>query len=236
MRYHLTVKSSNKKVGPIPVSTTSQNSCPSTCPFNNANEGGCYAEQGPLLLHWRKVSQGLRGGDLESFVEQIQALPAGQLWRHNQAGDLPHTNGEIAEDDVTELVAANRGKRGFTYTHHLPSKGKNAEIIRNANRAGFTVNLSGDNLTHADELADWEIAPVTVVLPHTVEGNADIRTPKGRRVVVCPATYKETVTCASCKLCASSKQDRPIVGFPAHGTSKKRASRVAERAVDTEAA
>ena len=218
------------------MSTTSQNSCPSTCPFNNANEGGCYAEQGPLLLHWRKVSQGARGGDLTDFVKQIAALPEGQLWRHNQAGDLPHADGEISKEDMVELVAANRGKRGFTYTHHLPTKGKNAEIIRNANRAGFTVNLSGDNLTHADELADCDIAPVTVVLPHTVEGNADIRTPKGRRVVVCPATYKDDVTCASCKLCASSKQDRPIVGFPAHGTGKKRASRVAERTVDTEAA
>lgn len=236
MRYHLTVKSSNKKTGPIPVSTSSQTTCPDTCPFNHRNSGGCYAEQGPLLLHWRKVTQGERGGTLEHFLSQIQQLPEGQLWRHNQAGDLPHTNGEINEDDMVELVTANKGKRGFTYTHHLPEKGKNAELIQKANRAGFTVNLSGDNLTHADELVDSDIAPVTVVLPHTVHGNEKLETPKGRRVVVCPATYREDISCATCQLCASAKADRPIVGFPAHGTAKKRASKVAERTVDSMAA
>jgi hypothetical protein len=210
--------------------------CPNTCPFNHQNSGGCYAEQGPLLLHWRKVTEGLRGVALNDFVSLIAKLPEGQLWRHNQAGDLPHHNGEIDADSVNKIVDANKGKRGFTYTHHLPSVGENSEVIKQANQKGFTVNLSADNLEHADELSDWDIAPVTVVLPYTVEGNADIRTAKGRRVVVCPATYKEGITCASCKLCQSAKSDRPIVGFPAHGTAKKRASRVAEGLQQKEAA
>jgi len=228
MHYHLTPKSSNAKVGPIPVSTSSAVTCPTTCPFNHRNTGGCYAEQGPLLLHWRKVTSGLRGVGLLDFVAMIAKLPEGQLWRHNQAGDLPHVDGQIDSESVDKIVEANRGKRGFTYTHHLPDIGNNAEVIKKANDDGFTINLSADHLEHADELSEWDIAPVTVVLPHTVHGNVDVRTPKGRQVVVCPATYKDGITCATCKLCQSAKKDRPIVGFPAHGTSKKRASSVAE--------
>ena len=232
MNYHLTPKSSNSKVGPIPVSTSSQNTCPDTCPFNHQNHGGCYAEQGPLLLHWRKVTAGLRGVGLNEFVSLIKSLPEGQLWRHNQAGDLPHSDGHLDRDSVDKIVEANTGRRGFTYTHHLPEVGENHSVIKQANLKGFTVNLSADNLDHADELSDWDIAPVTVVLPHTVQGRSELRTPKGRQVVVCPATYKDGVTCASCKLCQSAKKHRPIVGFPAHGTAKKRASRVAEKLVD----
>ena len=68
---HLTPKSANKKVGPIPVSTTTADTCPATCPFNNANEGGCYAEAGPLKLHWMKVTRGERGTNFSEFLEQI---------------------------------------------------------------------------------------------------------------------------------------------------------------------
>ena len=49
---HTTIKSANRKVGPIPVTTTSATTCPDVCPFNNANEGGCYANGGPLAMHW----------------------------------------------------------------------------------------------------------------------------------------------------------------------------------------
>ena len=87
MQYHLTPRSSNKKTGPIPVSTTSRDSCPDTCPLKNG--GGCYAGSGPLSLHWDKVGTD-RGVSLESFCDTIRALPKGQVWRHNQAGDLPH--------------------------------------------------------------------------------------------------------------------------------------------------
>ena len=40
---HITMKSNNKKGGKIPVSTTSASTCAAICPFNHANEGGCYA-------------------------------------------------------------------------------------------------------------------------------------------------------------------------------------------------
>ena len=62
---HLTTKSSNKKVGPIPVSTSSHLNCPQTCPYLN---NGCYADGGPLALHWRKVTEGERGDTWDEFL------------------------------------------------------------------------------------------------------------------------------------------------------------------------
>lgn len=128
---------------------------------------------------------------------------------------------------LAALAEANHGRRGFTYTHKPVDRADNATAIANANARGFTINLSADNLSEADTLSDTGIGPVVVVLPDTVEGNRkDIATPKGRRVAVCPATYLDEVSCASCQLC--QRQDRKvIIGFPAHGASKRRATSVA---------
>lgn len=225
--YHLTLQSRNQKTGPIPVSTTAAETCAASCPFNHANQGGCYAEQGPLALFWRKVSAGTVGGTFAAFLEQVRKLPAGQLWRHNQAGDLPGAGDTIDAGELAELVEANRGKRGFTYTHK-PPVGDNVTAIAAANAGGFTINLSGNNPTHADELAELAIAPVVCVLPSTVSGNAKLTTAAGRRIVVCPATYRDDTTCATCGLC--QRVDRKvIVGFPAHGASKARVDAVARR-------
>lgn len=222
MRYvHLTQKSSNKKTGPIPVSTSTFNWCPDVCPFKR---NGCYADGGPQAIHWRKVTAGERGLPWADFLAAIQALPAGQLWRHNVSGDLPGTDGRLDSDMVAGLVAANEGRRGFTYTHYAPTP-HNLAIIATANRRGFTVNLSANNLQHADQLADTGAGPVTVVLPADQQENTT--TPAGRRVVVCPAVTRDNVSCATCKLCAV--RDRAvIVGFPAHGSGKRKADAVAK--------
>lgn len=215
--YHLTLKSANAKTGPIPVSTTSSNTCPTNC----AMREGCYAKSGPLALHWAKVSNGTRGGSLAEFCTAISKLPDGQLWRMNQAGDLPGANGAIDKADMLNLIAANKGKRGFTYTHKPMSSALNRDIVRFANQKGFTVNLSGNNLAHADQLADLKIGPVVVVLPITQTSNTT--TPKGRKVIVCPATIRDNVSCATCQMCA--RQRDTIIGFPAHGTGAKKAER-----------
>ena len=219
--YYLTTKSRNAKTGPIPVSTTSADTCPNDCPFRG---NGCYADGYPLKGRWDEVTRGERGGPLAALCEKIAALPAGQLWRHNQAGDLPGDGERIDSAGLAAIVAANNGKRGFTFTHYSPARKRNAAAIRKANAAGFTVNLSANNLEHADDLAALDIGPVAVVLPAGFDGR-QTETPAGRRVAQCPATYKDT-TCADCGLCA--KRDRKvIVGFPAHGVHKRKADAVA---------
>lgn len=211
MQVHLTFKSANVKTGPIPVSTTERDSCPSDC----AMRAGCYADTGPLALHWRAVSEGKRGTDWHGFTAAIAALPDGQLWRHNQAGDLPVAGGTVDPVKLGQLVAANTGKRGFTYTHHRDAQ--SIDWIRHANAWGFTVNLSANNLADADTLADMDAGPVVVVLPSDQVVNT--RTPAGRSVVVCPATIRDDISCATCQLC--QRQRSAIVGFPAHGSRKR---------------
>lgn len=220
---HLTLKSRNEKTGPIPVSTTSADSCPTACPFNNANAGGCYANGGPLAIHWRKVTEKRAGESFAAFVDKIRALPAGQLWRHNQAGDLQGKGNRIDVKALRALVSANTGKRGFTYTHK-PMTQANAALVKYANDNGFTINLSGNNPSHADELSDLGVGPVVTVLAS--DATANTTTPKGRKIVVCPATQRDDVSCATCKLCAIADRGF-IVGFPAHGASKRKAETIA---------
>lgn len=208
---HLSPKSANSKTGPIPVSTTTRATCPLDCAMRDA----CYAASGPLALHWSAVSAGTRGTDWSTFVGAIADLPDGQLWRHNQAGDLPGDGRTVDPVALGQLVRANIGRRGFTYSHYRDAN--SLTWIRHANAWGFTVNMSANSLADADTLADTGAGPVVVVLPSDATQNT--RTPAGRRVVVCPATQRDDVSCATCQLCA--RQRDVIVGFPAHGTRKR---------------
>ena len=215
-----TRKSRNSKTGDIPVTTTSEESCPHACPLKG---NGCYAEGGPLAILWRKVTARKAGMAWDAAMFEIAALPQGTLWRHNQAGDLPGIGDDIDGFALIELIRANEGKRGFTYTHK-PLSGGNDGAIAAANAMGFTVNLSANNLAHADELAASNVGPVVVVLP--ADATRATVTPQGRRVAICPATISDNVTCKTCGLCAIANR-KAIIGFPAHGVSKRRASAIA---------
>lgn len=214
-------KSANAKTGAIPVTVTERASCPDTCKFKG---NGCYyAASFYTKLNWDAIDQRKRGGAWSDTCENVAKLPDGQIWRHNVGGDLPHNGGYINSALVGRLTAANKGKRGFTYTHHDMGIDTNRAAVKLANRHGFTINLSGDNLTHADTLADLDVGPVVVVLPIDQSGNTE--TPAGRHVVVCPAIDRDDVTCNSCKLCARSDRSA-IIGFPAHGSRKRAAEGV----------
>lgn len=214
--YHMTRVSGNKKTGPIPVTTSSRSTCP-TCPLK---DNGCYAESGPLRLHWNKVSDGSRGGTLTELCSEIRTLPKRQLWRWAQAGDLPGDHDHIDVMAMAELVEANGRRQGFAFTHYDPWVGANALAITEANARGFTVNMSANDLSHADELHALGIGPVVVVLP--IDQTKPTKTPAGRHVSVCPAAIREDVTCASCGICAIPHR-KAILGFPAHGSGAKKA-------------
>lgn len=227
--FHLTRISANAKTGPIPVSTSEKGTCPDACPLKKS---GCYAATGKVNIHWLKVTRGERGLAWAEFVQAIKSLPRGQFWRHNQAGDLPGDNNSIDVKALGELVDANKGKRGFTYTHKPTLDGQannaildaNRKAIADANANGFAINLSADNLHEADELAKQKIGPIVTLLPSSQKTNSF--TPEGRKVVVCPAVTKQYVTCATCQLC--QKTDRSvIVGFPAHGLAFRKVDGIA---------
>ena len=220
---HLTLKSANVKTGPIPVSTSSADTCPEACPLKH---GGCYAKSGPLGMHWDKVTKGKRGANLTAFVQAVRKLDVGQIWRHNQAGDLSGRGDRINTRDLGRIVRANKGRRGYTYTHKPPALGNNGQAIKAANEAGFTVNLSGNSLSHADELKALNLGPVVAIVPEDAPDKGT--TPAGNRWITCPAQTKEGVTCATCKLCSVATRS-VIVAFRAHGTSKKKAAAIASK-------
>lgn len=226
MNFHLTPVSSNVKTGPIPVSTSHKDTCPDACPLKAK---GCYASGGPSNIHWKAVTEGKRGTDWEQFLLQVRAIRRGSLWRHNQAGDLPGVAGALLDENACfELAGANKGRKGFTYTHYdVINSSINRGIVAGMNNAGFTVNLSGNNMAHADELKALNVAPVVVIMPMADE-NPKVRfTPAGNKVVRCPAEYNDKVSCATCGLCQVSKRDY-IIGFTAHGVSKKHVSLIAK--------
>jgi hypothetical protein len=232
-KYLVVEKSENRITGPIMVTTSPRFTCPKTCAFkkngNGPLAGICYAEHGALggyvwtLLDRSSAGQTIMNGTrvygFDEFLYTIRRLPHGSLWRHNVAGDLT-SNDQIVIDRAAlrAIVDANTGRRGFTFTHYdVLTNIANREAIEEANEKGFTVNLSGNSLTHADELADLRIGPVTVILPAGSKRNT--KTPKGRTVVICPSNT-HGVTCAECGLCA--RQRSTIIGFPASGGQKRK--------------
>jgi hypothetical protein len=224
---HLSKKSGNAKTGPIPVTTSGRSTCPDTCPLKGK---GCFGENYHLRMHWDKVSGAERGTTFDGLCEKIAAMPEKTLWRHNQVGDLPGDNLHIDGALLGKLSKANQGRRGFTYTHKpvlddQPGPVKsNRDAIAKANRDGFTVNLSGNSMSHADRLAALNIAPVVAILPD--ESTENRTTPAGRRVVVCPAQVKDGVTCSTCGLCQRASREY-IIGFLPHGGGKKHVARIA---------
>ena len=196
--------SQNAKTGPMPVVYSSRQTCPDSCAHKGA---GCYAETGPIAWQWRKVDQ--NGVDLDALCESIRTIPRGSLWRYGVAGDLPGSGDSLDRDALDRIVRANKGRRGFTYTHKL----SDLDAIREATKQGFTVNVSADSVALADHYY-LQGLPVTLVIPR--DAPEVTYTPEGVRVVVCPAQTRQDVTCQSCGLCAVADR-RVIVGFRAHG-------------------
>jgi hypothetical protein len=228
--YHITPRSANEKTGPIVVTTSAGETCPPACPFRRS----CYAKAGPLALHWAAVTRGDRGDPWPAFLvtlaKALAKAPAGQVWRHNQAGDLPGVGDKIDRAKLAALVTVNAaaGAKGFTYTHKPLIAGdgdakvaaSNLAGVVAANAAGFTINASANTLAHADALADRLAGRVPVCVVVDAATPEKTVTPAGRRVVVCPAQTREGVTCATCRLC--SRADRSvIVGFRVHGSGSK---------------
>lgn len=222
LRFLWSDKSGNRKLGPIPAVIVSPETCPPSCGFYGK---GCYAEFGVSGMHWRRTARA--GIPFGTLLARIMSLPKGTLWRYAVAGDLPGIGNALDLEALALLWRANevgRG-RGFTFTHKPLTRLAERRAIALANQKGFTVNLSADSLEQADERAELGIGPVAVVLPAGASG--DIRTPAGRRVVVCPAETRG-VSCADCQLCSRANR-KGIVGFRAHGQMQRTVSEIARR-------
>ena len=228
---HLTPVSGNRKVGKIPVTTSDKNSCPNQCPLKDTD---CYARFGPLGMHWSKVGPNGRGGNWQGFCNRVRKFRKNQLWRHNQAGDLPKDENlsdenmdRLDSEMCAELADAADHTDGWTYTHYDVSDSHNREVVRSMNeKNGLTVNISADSLDEADKYFKMNIGPVVVNVPENTPHSGN-KTPDGIPMVICPAQTQEDMSCDQCRLC-QVRDRKSIVAFLAHGTAKKRLSRKLE--------
>jgi len=208
--------SRNPKTGPMLAIYYPRRSCPSTCPLRG--DGGCYGENGPLAWNWNRLDRSDADKELQ-VLQAIKRQPRGAMWRDAVVGDQKPTtpNGRnICEKTLKAKTRANAGRPVLAFTHHRINK-HNLRVLRDALRDGFQINLSADNLRDADRKADTGL-PVTVVMPSDAPKVS--WTPKGRKVVRCPASNSgKKVTCSTCGMCARTRDY--IIGFPAHGTRKK---------------
>ena len=219
-RFAFNPVSSNSKTGPIPVTTTSKDSCPDECGYKG---NGCYGDVGPIQWQWRKLDEA--GLTLEQACERIAKLRRHTLWRHNQVGDLPQDEQGLIDVRALEMiVAAAEHTDGFTFTHHSPWEYRNHDAIKAANMVGgLTINLSAENLAEADHFVDMDIGPVVVALP--ADAKKRLFTPKGRQISICPASIRDDMTCMTCGICQSADR-KALIGFPAHGAGKARVERI----------
>ena len=228
----LTRVTRNRKTGPVPVSYSDTGTCPLAC---SLREGACYAKNGPVSMAWRRVDQ--NGSKWAEFCETVaRVIPRGRVWRHNVAGDLPGDLRRLDFSAIARLVRANAGRLGWTYTHYActPEAAKrgdcdrqsmihNQEVVAYANAYGFAVNVSVESLSEVDSVPS--VLPVAVILESSAHGTKVHYSPNGRKVVTCPATYREDTDCERCQLCIDPKRGFAI-GFPAHGARKRTVDRI----------
>ena len=223
-KFLVTFSSANPIAGPTMVTTSPRSSCPSACPLRKsvATQSLCYAEHGHLGgFIWSGLDRspigssfgnGIRIYSLRQLLITIRFLLPGSVWRHNQAGDLaPDAHGNIDRHQLLAIAHANAERKGFTFTHHdVLSNLYNRRTVKLANDAGFRINLSANDIDHADRLFALKTAPVVTIIPKNQIKN--FTTPAGNLVVVCPARNKVGITCSTCKLCTRNRN--VIVGLP----------------------
>jgi hypothetical protein len=183
-----------------------------------------------MAIHWKAVSTGARGGTWGELCSALELLPDGDKFRHAQAGDMPHKGGRILRREARQLASSSAHLDGWGYTHHRPTQA-NVDTLRmmagyetQNGRRGLTMNLSADGLKDADRKAETGLPVVVVVDRDHPEFSS---TPDGRAVVVCPVQTGKASSCAACMLCGRSGR-KPIVGFRAHGATRKVSAIVAE--------
>jgi len=227
LKFHFVKKSGNKKTGIMPVTYNSRQTCPTDCIFKKENSGGCYAETGyHTRLNWDKVTRGERGGTFKELLENIKALKPGTIWRACVAGDIPaNINGEISRTYIKGLTAANKGLKGYTYTHRKLNVGENISLLKTANKQGLTINISTETETAADNVIKNKL-PAVMVVKSTETRNA-WTTKGGNKVVVCLAQTAGK-SCIDCKLCQErpSANNRLIIAFKAHGNQAKKIDKI----------
>lgn len=210
----LVLNSGNTKIGPcaatyLPVAQT----CPSSCPLKS---NGCYAEQGHVGMHQRRLPTGI-GPDSLAALEAEEIRSSARLVPRGWPLRL-HVSGDATTPKRASLLAdACRHWRGpvWAYTH----------AWRDVPRAAWgavSVLASCESLAAAALALDAGYAPALVTAPHA---SPKAYNANGIRVIPCP-NQTRGITCLDCRLCFDSRglhDRRSAIAFEVHGPGKKRA-------------
>lgn len=227
--YSFTPVSQNSKTGAIAVTSTSSDSCPTSCPFIKTvmvdavkmQLNGCYADYSYTGIAWRKLDK--KGLDFKALLSNIRHMDKGAKLRINVMGDLPHENQVIDTTKLYQLAdtVAVRKLNTILYSHHDLTIESNLIAFQSAFKQGLHVNASCESIEQAKTALDNGINAVLVMPLNSpkVQKIDDIK------VVQCPNEYNEKIQCINCMLCAKDRtQNRVVIGFTAHGTAKTKVS------------
>lgn len=204
----------NSKTGAMLLVRSPRSTCPESCGLKG---NGCYAENFPLALHWLKQEQ--TGVDFATVLYAVRTLPKKALWRLFEAGDFEPSSENpelISSQQVVSLLAANKGKRGFGYTHYpvLP----NLEVLQLMNASGLTINASADTFEQVKLYQSLGL-PTTLLVAENFPKDSVV---EGVHIVVCPnQSTPSKPTCLQCQMCQEPDRDY-VIGFRAHGTKKRK--------------
>ena len=225
--------SQNAKTGPIPVTITEKASCWTGCALYDKGCYAFYGALGHFWSGVSEGTRGGSWDELCAKVAALpkrtlwRYAQAGDLPGIDDAIDAGLLRQLVIANRGKRVIA-------FTHKPVLPDTATtalNRSVIAVANTVGFTINLSANNSAEADVLADLEIGPVVTILAHDYARRAvrhraksrpdewaetiaewrdriarlSARTPAGRRIAICPATYTDA-TCKSCGACAEPRE------------------------------
>ena len=210
MRTMVAPTSTNTKTGKgCAVTYRTADTCPLYCPLRAA---GCYA--------WGRIfgipaRLGVEDGSSYAAVRALAVHPAVSLVRANVCGDMLTPDGTPDLPYLSALSDVAASVPVFSYTHAWRDLSPDLA-------PGVTVNASCDT---AADLSAAIAAGWPTVVTDTGEGDSLIgQTVAGRRVVQCPGQVRESVTCASCRLCARPNR-AATVAFVVHGSGRRLATR-----------
>lgn len=232
-------RAANKKTGPIPTAYVIEVDVDVNDPAAGSRascaaiacsllDKGCYAHSGTPRMGIASMVKAISKGADRSLEEALKNRhPDAKTTRMTALGDAGGTPLLVALALKAAVRIHKEGLGLIGYTHGW--RVKHAEPLKAAFRA------SCNDLTEVDEAlaAGWK---ATVVLPGDTDPKSKgLRTPGGARVLICPALVppapgRERVTCNKCRLCHVEAAPQ-VIGFPAHGSQQKAATKIARRAI-----
>lgn len=214
--------SGNAKTGrDVSVTYSSRRTCPTSCPLRG-REGGCFGENLHCSMVWNTCDTN-KALSLDQLESAVQKLPAGRLLRHNVAGDVAiedtsNVNGRL----VNRLTAIYKNVRAWSYSHCIQGAA-NLRKLAKACAGGFVINASCERVADCDRAAAAGVPAVLVVESFETMPR---RTPRGIKIIPCPAQIHEHKTCSTCTnrgpLCQNAKRGC-VMAFEAHGQRAARA-------------